>query len=40
MSKQFTFDGDGYLMELPPNDAGRYHLCDLGWYFTAGEGVV
>lgn len=28
-------NGDGYLVELPPDADGRYHLRDLGWCFTA-----
>ncbi|WP_078321675.1 hypothetical protein [Mycobacteroides chelonae] len=32
-----VINGDGYLVELPPDDAGRYHLRYLGWCFTAVE---
>jgi hypothetical protein len=32
-----VINGDGYLVELPPDEAGRYHLRDLGWCFTAVE---
>lgn len=30
-------NGDGYLVELSPDGAGRYHLRPLGWCFTAAE---
>lgn len=32
-----VINGDGYLVELPPDDAGRYHLRPLGWCFTRDE---
>lgn len=33
-----VINGDGYLVELPPDADGRYHVRDLGWCFTAVEG--
>lgn len=30
-------NGDGYLVELPPDDSDRYHLRPLGWCFTSVE---
>lgn len=33
-----VINGDGYLVELPPDADGRYHVRDLGWCFTAMEG--
>lgn len=30
-------NGDGYLVELPPDGNGHYHLRPLGWCFTAAQ---